>query len=99
MLTLEMLQRLWPHGDTKVPGLIEGIAAAAPTVFPEFGLNSDLVIAHAMAQFSHECDAGLEMVAQATGFENAERMRRSFTRILGVTPQQIRRGARAESFG
>ncbi len=43
--------------------------------------------------------AGLETVAQATGFDNAERMRRSFTRILGVTPQQIRRGARPEPFG
>jgi putative chitinase len=62
MLTLEMLQRLWPHGDTKVSGLLEGIAAAAPAVFADFGLNSDLVIAHAMAQFSHECGAGLEMV-------------------------------------
>jgi putative chitinase len=62
MLTLEMMQQLWPHGDTKVPGLLEGIAAAAPAVFPKFGLNNDLTIAHAMAQFSHECGAGLEMV-------------------------------------
>ena len=62
MLTLQMLQRLWPHGNQKVPGLIEAIAAAAPTVFPNHVLNSDLTIAHAMAQFSHECGAGTEMV-------------------------------------
>ncbi len=62
MLTLEILQSLWPHGDQHVPGLLEGIAAGAPTVFPKYGLNSDLVIAHAMAQFSLECGAGLFMV-------------------------------------
>ena len=62
MITIDMLRRLWPNGNSKVPGLIEGIAAAAPTVFPKYGLDSDLVVAHAMAQFSHECGAGLEMV-------------------------------------
>jgi putative chitinase len=62
MLTLGMLQSLWPHGDQHVPGLVEGIAAAAPTVFPNYGLSSDLTIAHAMAQFSEECLAGLELL-------------------------------------
>jgi putative chitinase len=61
MLTLDMLQELWPQGDLRVPGLIQGIANAAPTIFPKYGLNDDLTIAHAMAQFSHECGAGLEM--------------------------------------
>ena len=45
----------------KVPGLVEATAAIAPTVFPKYGLNNDLLIAHAMAQFSHECGAGMEM--------------------------------------
>lgn len=62
MLTLELMRRLWPHGDTRVPGLLEGIVAAAPTVFRKYGLNSPLVVAHAMAQFSHECGGGDEMV-------------------------------------
>jgi putative chitinase len=62
MLTIEILQSLWPNGDQHVPGLLEGIADAAPTIFPKYGLNSDLVIAHAMAQFSLECGAGLFMV-------------------------------------
>jgi len=61
MLTLELMQEMWPHGNAKIPGLIEAIAGAAPTVFPKYGLNSNLVIAHAMAQFSHECGAGLSM--------------------------------------
>ncbi len=62
MLTLALMQHLWPNGNAKVPGLVEGIAASAPVVFPKYGITSDLVIAHAMAQFSHECGAGLEMV-------------------------------------
>lgn len=56
-----LLRRMWPHGDAKIPGLIAGIAASAPAVFQKYGVNSDLVIAQAMAQFSHECGAGLEM--------------------------------------
>jgi putative chitinase len=62
MLTLEIMQAMWPNGDNRVPGLLEGIVAAAPAVFAKYGLNSDLLIAHAMAQFSHECGAGSEMV-------------------------------------
>jgi putative chitinase len=60
-LTLEIMMRRWPHADQHVAGLAEGIVAAAPTVFPKYGLTSALTIAHAMAQFSHECGAGLEM--------------------------------------
>ncbi len=60
-LTIEAMLRRWPNGNQHVPDLLEGIVAAAPTVFPKYGLNSPLVIAHAMAQFSHECGAGLEM--------------------------------------
>jgi putative chitinase len=62
MLTLEMMQRRWPNGDQHIPGLLEGIAAAAPVIFPKYGLTSELLIAHAMAQFSEECGQGLEMV-------------------------------------
>jgi putative chitinase len=62
MLTLEIMHAMWPNGNNSVPGLVEGIVAAAPAVFAKYGLNSDLVIAHAMAQFSHESGAGNEMV-------------------------------------
>ncbi len=62
MLTLEIMQAMWPNGNHKIPGLLEGIAAAAPAVFTKYGLTSDLLIAHAMAQFSEECGAGSEMV-------------------------------------
>lgn len=59
---VDALKQLWPHGDQHVPGLLEGTIATAPTVFQKYGLTSNLVIAHAMAQFSEECGAGLEMV-------------------------------------
>jgi putative chitinase len=62
MLTLEMMQRRWPHGDQHVPGLVEGIVAAAPAVLPRYSAEAPLAIAHAMAQFSEECGEGLEMV-------------------------------------
>jgi putative chitinase len=62
MLTLSVMQTMWPHGNSKVPGLVEAIANAAPAVFPKYGLTNDLLIAHAMAQFSHECGAGHDMV-------------------------------------
>jgi putative chitinase len=61
MLDLPLLQKLWPNGDQHVPGLLEGIAAAAPVVFPKYGLTP-IAIAHFMAQCSEECGAGLEMV-------------------------------------
>lgn len=36
----------------------------------------------------------LEQIARATGFGDAERMRQSFIRILGLTPQAARRAGR-----
>src|ERR1700682_5511306 len=64
VLTLEIMQKMWPHGDQHIPGLIEGIVAAAPTALPKYGIAVDdrLVIAHMMGQFSEECGAGLEMI-------------------------------------
>jgi putative chitinase len=61
-LTLATLLKHWPHGDQHVPGLIEGIVKAAPILFPKYGLGTSTIIAHFMAQVSHECGAGLEMV-------------------------------------
>jgi putative chitinase len=57
------------------------IVAAAPAVFPKYGLNSDLVIAHAMAQFSHECGAGTEM---------AENINYTAKRACQVWPSRFR---------
>src|SRR5512139_66418 len=80
MLTIETMRQLWPRGDKRVPGLIEGIVASAPTVFAKYKLNSPLVIAHAMAQFSHECGAGLEM---------EENLNYSASRLVQVWPKRF----------
>jgi putative chitinase len=62
MLTNDIMLAMWPHCDAVVPGLIDGIMAAAPTVFADYGLSADLLVAHALAQFSEECGAGTEIV-------------------------------------
>lgn len=61
MAFINALYNLWPNGDQKVPGLRDGIAKAAPEIFAKYGLDSALTVAHAMAQFSHECGAGHDM--------------------------------------
>jgi putative chitinase len=81
MFTLEILQDLWPHGNARVAGLVEGIASAAPQVFTKYGLTSDLLVAHAMAQFSHECGAGMEMT---------ESIRYTVARACEVWPSRFR---------
>jgi putative chitinase len=60
-LTIDIMRRRWPQGDQHIPGLIEGIVASAPVVFPKYGVTSPLAIAHFMAQASEECGQGLEM--------------------------------------
>lgn len=56
------LMRLWPNGDEKVKGLRAGIIASAPAVFAKYGITSQLVMNHIMAQISHECGAGHDVV-------------------------------------
>lgn len=58
----DALNRLWPHGDSKVPGLRAGIIASAPAVFAKYGITTPLLVAHVMAQGSHECGAGTEVI-------------------------------------
>ncbi len=62
MLTAAVLQQLWPHGDSNVPGLRNGIVSAAPELFQKYGISDDLTIVHLMAQFTVECGGGNEMV-------------------------------------
>jgi putative chitinase len=66
------LMRLWPNGDQKVPGLRAGIIASAPAVFAKYGVKDSLVLAHVMAQISHECGAGIFVVENLN--YTAERM-------------------------
>lgn len=56
------LAKLWPNGDQKVSGLRAGIIASAPSVFAKYEVKDALVLAHIMAQISHECGAGHDVV-------------------------------------
>ena len=61
MAFVNALFNLWPSGDKHIAGLRDGIAKAAPTVFPKYGIDSPSLICHVMAQVSHECGAGTEV--------------------------------------
>jgi putative chitinase len=61
-LTLAQLQKMWPHGDRTVPGLLEGIAGSAPAVFAKYAITSQLVVAMMFGQFSEETGDGFDMV-------------------------------------
>jgi len=58
----EALLRLWPSGDARIAGLRAGIIASAPSVFAKYGIATPLLAAHVMAQISHECGAGHDVV-------------------------------------
>ena len=58
----DVLMRLWPGGDAKIPRLRAGIIASAPSVFAKYGITTPLLAAHVMAQISHECGAGHDVV-------------------------------------
>jgi len=74
------LFNLWPSGDKLIPGLRDGIANAAPAVFEKYGIDSNLLIAHIMAQCSLECGAGTEVV---------ENLNYSAPRMMQVWPSRF----------
>jgi putative chitinase len=60
---INTLYNLWPNGDQYMPGLRDGIAASAERVFLKYGpIDTPLLVAHVMAQISHECGAGHDIV-------------------------------------
>src|SRR3954452_24093928 len=76
----EALSRLWPDGDAKIPGLRAGIVAAAPAVFAKYGIGTPLLAAHVMAQISHECGAGHEVI---------ENLNYTAARMMRVWPKRF----------
>jgi putative chitinase len=73
----EALPKLWPHGNSVVPGLLDGMIASAPVAFSKWGISADIVVAHVMGEFGEECGCGTEM---------AENMNYSAARLLEVFP-------------
>jgi hypothetical protein len=47
---------------TKNPRSETGIIASAPAVFAKYGIKDSLALAHVMAQISHECGAGHDLL-------------------------------------
>lgn len=80
MAFINDLYNLWPNGDERVPGLRDGIAASADAVFAKYQIDSPLLIAHVMAQISHECGAGHDVI---------ENMNYSAQRIRQVWPSRF----------
>lgn len=62
MAFINTLYNLWPNGDEIIKGLRDGIANSADSVFVKYNIDSPLLIAHVMAQISHECGAGHEVI-------------------------------------
>jgi putative chitinase len=83
-----VLTRLWPNGDEKVKGLRAGMIETAGNTFQRYGINSPLLIAHVMAQISHECGAGHDVVENLS--YSAERMTQvwpsRFPTVAGAEP-------------
>lgn len=77
MFDEKLLRSLWPHGDSVVPGLIAGIAAAAPAAFARWGFVTPVSVAQAMAEFAEESGCGTEM---------KENMNYSAARLLEIFP-------------
>jgi putative chitinase len=75
-----VLKRLWPHGDQKIPGLVMAIGAAAGEVFARYGIDRPLLVAHVMAQISHECGAGRDVV---------ENLNYTAARMMQVWPKRF----------
>lgn len=57
-----ILRRLWPQGDSRVAGLMSGMVQSSEAVFARYGITTPLLMAHVMAQISHECGAGRDVV-------------------------------------
>jgi putative chitinase len=85
----EALSRLWPSGDARIPGLRAGIVAAAPAVFAKYGISTPLLAAHVMAQISHECGAGRDVV---------ENLNYSAGRMMQVWPSRFPSMASAQPY-
>jgi putative chitinase len=89
MTFINTLYNLWPNGDEKIPGLRDGIATSAREVFTKYGISSPLLVAHVMAQISHECGAGHEVV---------ENLNYTAGRMMQVWPSRFPTMASAQPF-
>jgi putative chitinase len=71
----QLLRQMWPRGDSKIPGLIAGIANSSEAVFRKYVITTPLQAAHLMSQLSLECGAGTEVIENLTYTHPAAMMR------------------------
>jgi putative chitinase len=83
------LRRLWPQGDSRVPGLLSGMVQSSEAVFARYGITTPLLAAHVMAQISHECGAGRDVV---------ENLNYSTGRMMQVWPSRFPTMASAQPY-
>ncbi len=83
------LRRLWPRGDQRVPALVAGIARSSQAVFARHGVTTPDLVAHVMAQISHECGAGRDVV---------ENMNYTASRMMQVWPSRFLTLASAQPY-
>jgi putative chitinase len=76
----EALSRLWPNRDAKIAGLRAGIIAGAPVVFAKYAITTPLLVAHVMAQISHQYGAGHDVI---------ENLNYTAGRMMQVWPSRI----------
>jgi putative chitinase len=88
-LDAAVLRRLWPQGDSRVPGLVSGMAQSSEAVFQRYGITTPLLVAHVMAQISHECGAGRDVV---------ESLNYSAGRMMQVWPSRFPTMASAQPY-
>lgn len=80
MLTIDILNKLWPHGDSKIPGLRAAMVAQAPEVFAKWKFDTDDIVAIFFGQVSEECGAGTEVV---------ENLNYTAKRMMAVWPSRF----------
>ena len=85
----EALPRLWPRADQKIPGLGAAMIATAPAAFARHDITTPLLVAHVMAQISHECGAGRDVI---------ENMTYSAGRMMQVWPSRFPTMASAQPY-
>jgi putative chitinase len=57
----DALMKLWPLGDSKIPGLRAAMIAQAPALFARHMLLTNMAIANMMGEFTEECGGGMEV--------------------------------------
>ena len=77
VLTIQMMRKLWPHSPDE---LRQGIVDTHVAVFHKYGLEGPTVLAQFMAQGSHECGGGTEII---------ENLSYSALRMMQVWPSRF----------